>query len=188
MSRATKVKPLQTLLPDGDNFNTWELCLEHSLYWLGYLPWYLVTLDPANAPAYAQPADLARDEADTQIVWTFITSSLAPKLLENIRPVPFGQIGQLIVAIRQIFYKATPANQALLRDQIIACTLAAYEDVDDYIAAMRSFFSRLASMGEFDSENSKIHRLMLGLPDCDYGQLKATMKLPRQGLPPLSEI
>ena len=167
MSRATKVKPLPTLSPDGSDFETWECGLEHSLYGLGYLAWYRVTLNPANAPAYAQPADLDLEEANTQIVWTFITSALAPKLLEKVRHVPFGQIGQLIVAIRQIFYKATPANQALLRDQIIACTLAMYEDVDDYIAAMRSLFNRLASMGEIESENSKIHRLLLGLPDND---------------------
>ena len=188
MSRATaaKIKSLPVLSRDGLTFEAWELQLKHSLYGLGCLPWYEASLDERNAPLYAMPEALELAEDHVQKVWAFIVASLDDKMVKKVDKVPLGAIGLLLVTIRRVFYDATPANMAMVRDQLAATELSGFEDVDVMIDALETLYKHLASMGEVVAEGAKIHKLLEALPESDYGQMKTAMKLPRLGLDPLS--
>lgn len=177
-------KNLPVLTYNGLNFESWEIQLKHSLYCFGINSWYETSLDNRNAPLYAKPDNLIVSGELVRKVWGFIISSLDARMIMKVDKVPLGELGLLIVTIRHVFYEATPANFALVRKQLTETNLSDFEDVDLLIASQEKLYKHLASMGEVVAEGAKIQKLLESLPECDYGQLKIALLLPRLGLLP----
>jgi len=149
------------------NFDEWDLTARSLFYSAGWFPFYKAAFPEVpvkSAKDVVKVPDNILSETHRKLAWGLLFQSLGYEIKAQVRPIPLGEVEELLFTDRNLFFKDSFTTRSLLRNQLANLDLSKHQDLGGYISHVFHICQRLANQGHPVTSEDRLQYLLRGLP------------------------